>query len=247
MTIVEQHVVETERKLARLESQIEKDRHLDQENEQGLRDRFAQMRVILDSLSNDMQALNGRLDEIDFLMEKKISTQDRKRDKLSESVNLNSSRIIRLEEYLNFEPADRKKAADTEDVPDNQTVKRISEAQLYVLAKQAFDQEDLEGAREGFEKLLQRYPKSENADNSQFWIGEIYYREKWYEKAILEYQKVIETYPTGNKVQSALLKQGLAFLNLGDKANARLILNELVNKYPKSSEAGIARTKLKEF
>jgi TolA-binding protein len=58
---------------------------------------------------------------------------------------------------------------------------------------------------------LKRFPKSDNADNAQFWIGEIYYRQKWYETAILEYQKVIENYPKGNKVQASLLKQGFAF------------------------------------
>ncbi|MBU4503079.1 MAG: tetratricopeptide repeat protein, partial [Proteobacteria bacterium] len=81
----------------------------------------------------------------------------------------------------------------------------------------------------------------------QFWIGEIYYSEKWYEKAIVEYQKVIEKYPKGNKVPASLLKQGFAFLNLGDKANARLILQELVKKYSEATEAKIATKKLKEL
>ena len=43
---------------------------------------------------------------------------------------------------------------------------------------------------------------------------------------------------------AALLKQGLSFKQLGEKANARLILNELIRKYPKSKEAAIARKKL---
>jgi len=115
------------------------------------------------------------------------------------------------------------------------------------LAKQAFDQGDFETAREGFQKLIKQHPKSKNADNAQFWIGEIYYREKWYEKAIIEYQNVIEKHPKGNKVPASLLKQGFAFYNLGDKANARLILTELLKKYPKSNESKIARQKLKEF
>ena len=84
------------------------------------------------------------------------------------------------------------------------------------------------------------------AGNAQFWLGETYYREQWYEKAILEYQKVIENYPDGNKIEASLLKQGLAFFNLGDKANARLILQELIRKHPKSNEAQIARQKVKE-
>ena len=43
---------------------------------------------------------------------------------------------------------------------------------------------------------------------------------------------------------SALLKQGLAFKQLGEKGNARVILNELIRKYPKSKEAAVARKKL---
>jgi len=48
-------------------------------------------------------------------------------------------------------------------------------------------------------------------------------------------------------VPASLLKQGFAFLNLGDKANARLILQELVKKYSKANEAKIATKKLNEL
>jgi tol-pal system protein YbgF len=128
---------------------------------------------------------------------------------------------------------------------ENPAAKPFSEDEIYRSAKQAFDQGDSEAARKGFQEFIRRYPKSNNADNAQFWIGEIYYREKWYEKAILEYQNVIEKYPKGNKVPAALLKQGLAFSNIGDKANAKLILEELSRKYPKSNEAKVAAEKLK--
>ena len=119
------------------------------------------------------------------------------------------------------------------------------EESLYAAAKRDFDQGAFEAAREGFTRLLERFPRSKHADNAQFWIGETFYRERWYEKAILEYQKVIENHPQGNKVPASLLKQGLAFFNLGDAANARLVLKELIGKYPKSNEAQIARQKVK--
>jgi tol-pal system protein YbgF len=119
-----------------------------------------------------------------------------------------------------------------------------TEDEIYRLGKQAFDQGDSDAAKKRFQELIERYPKSERADNAQFWIGEIYYREKWYKKAILEYEKVIEKYPKGNKVPAALLKQGLAFENIGDKSNSRIILEDLIKRYPKSNEAKIAREKL---
>ncbi len=123
----------------------------------------------------------------------------------------------------------------------------MSDSDMYVVAKQAFDQGKYEEARQGFAALLAKHPDSTRADNAQFWIGETYYQERWYEKAILEYQKVIEKYTKGNKVAAAMLKQGFAFLNLGDKNSARLTLKDLVSKYPSSNEAAVANKKLGEL
>jgi len=140
------------------------------------------------------------------------------------------------------------------DVPDRQAPKKmisvregLSENELYALSKQAFDRSDFQIAQEGFRKLINMYPESRRADNAQFWIGEISYRQKRYEDAILEYQTVIEKYPKGNKVKAALLNRASHFFNLGDKANARLILQELVDRYPDSHEAKLARDKLDWF
>jgi TolA-binding protein len=63
----------------------------------------------------------------------------------------------------------------------------------------------------------------------------------------LEYQKVIEKYPSGNKIPAALLKQGLSFLNIGETNNARLVLKELVAKHPGTNEAAIAKQKLESL
>jgi TolA-binding protein len=58
---------------------------------------------------------------------------------------------------------------------------------------------------------------------------------------------VIENFPQGNKVPAALLKQGMAFLELKDNENAALIFKELVDRYPRSTEAKIALQKLKQL
>ncbi|MFO7964236.1 MAG: tol-pal system protein YbgF [Desulfobacterales bacterium] len=247
LATIEHHIIAAENRLSEIESKLEAEQASGEESEKSLRDRFADMRVELTGVQSDLQNLTGRLDQLEHRLGQYMSERDKKYDRTNQDIRLNNERIIRLEEYLNLEPAEMKKNAEVPKPENDASMAELSEEQLYFAAKKAFDQNDLETAREGFEKLIKRYPKSQNADNAQFWIGEIYYREKWYEKAILEYQKVIENYAKGNKVQAALLKQGLSFLNLGDKANARLILNELTDKYPKSSEAEIARAKLKDL
>ena len=226
-------------------------------DEQSVRLQIASLRQQLAGLNEDVRSLTGRIEELEHTIDSQTkkdteltgSRQDQL-DQLAKDARSNDERIQRIEQYLNFETSASAKAPESSSAkiaPAEQVKKETSEDEIYRQAKQAFDQGDSDTARNKFRELIERYPKSERADNAQFWIGEIYYREKWYEKAILEYQKVIENYPKGNKVPAALLKQGFAFLNLGDKTNSRIILQELIRKYPKTNEAKIAQDKLKEL
>ncbi len=220
-----------------------------------LRRQSASLRALIEELREEIRILNGRLEEYDFALKQQQKGVDGFQSKNEALTNqlidtnaTNEQRIARLESYLNLESGGK----PTKTVPvvtpaaQAKAPKKPGEEEIYKLGKQAFDQGDSDTAKKHFQELIKRFPKSENADNAQFWIGEIYYREKWYEKAILEYQNVIEKFPKGNKVPAALLKQGLAFQNIGDKANSRLILEELIKKYPKTNEAKIAREKIKE-
>ena len=232
-----------------------------EDEEQALRHQSASLRAKLAALDEEIRVLNGRIEELEHRLDrqKQMEAEGTKADTdqiegLAKRAKSNNERINRIEQYLNFEPSAQKEPVQksTEKttatiIPAAKTESQISEDEIYRLAKQAFDQGDSDAARQKFQELIEKYPRSERADNAQFWIGEIYYREKWYEKAILEYQKVIETYPKGNKVPASLLKQGLAFLNLGDRTNSRLILEELIKKHPKSNEAKIARDKVKSL
>ena len=115
---------------------------------------------------------------------------------------------------------------------------------LYKDAYETFQKGDLDGSRRKFEAFLKTYPNMELSDNAQFWIGETYFLKKDYEKAILEYEKVIVKYPEGDKVSSAMLKQGFAFLELGDKTNGRNLLKRVTDRYPQTEQADIAKEKL---
>ena len=226
------------------------ERNLGDEDMQ-LRTEYAKLNAGIEAIKDDLQLLRGRLEESEFMMQERLKAGENTEkgtqillDKLSINLNQMEIRLRYIEQYLNLEPAGSlavpKKSSQKAD-------KTLTDQERYIAAKQAFDQGDFETARSAFELIIKDFPKSEHADNAQFWIGEIYYREKWYEKAILEYQKVIENYPKGNKVPASLLKQGFAFISLGDKANSRLILKELSQKYPKTNEGKIALQKLKEL
>ena len=69
---------------------------------------------------------------------------------------------------------------------------------LYAAAYELFKEAKYDKSREAFENFLKQYPNTEFSDNAQFWVGECYYFEKKYEKAIVEYEKVTKNFPEGN-------------------------------------------------
>ena len=222
--------------------------------EQALRQQSATTRAQIDEIRDEMRVLTGRIEELEHSVRQQrpvSETSDKPPDdrlaRLEEVGNQNSQRLSRIEQVLKLEPMVIGSKTESRIKPEGPATKAPSETELYNKAKQAFDQGNMAAARKGFEDLILNYPNSQNADNAQFWIGETFFREKQYEKAILEYQKVIEKYPKGNKVPAALLKQGYAFQSLGDKVNSRLIFEELVRKHPNTSEAKAASDKLKEM
>ena len=116
---------------------------------------------------------------------------------------------------------------------------------LYKNAKQTYEGKDFAAAREKFKAFLVVYPKGELSDNAQFWIGECYYSEKEYEKAIIAYDDVLKKFPKGDKVPSALLKQALCWQELGDKTFAQSLLKRVISEHPRTQQAKIAKEKLK--
>jgi tol-pal system protein YbgF len=99
-------------------------------------------------------------------------------------------------------------------------------------------------ARESFQTYLKHFPDTEVADNAQFWIGECNYVTGDFAGAIAELQKVVEGYPKSDKVPAALLKIGISYSRLKNTEEANKYYRMVVQKYPKSAEAGSARERL---
>jgi tol-pal system protein YbgF len=246
--VLDDRLAAVEGQLARQNAMIEKFSQTTENKEQNIRGQTANLRVEIESMREQIGAINGRLEEVEHLVkQEKDASGLSELDRLKEDTRTMNSRITSIEQYLDMGGAAKStavKPAPAKVPAASVPLSSLSEQALYDQAKQAFDAGELEKARQGFQEFMKRFPDSQNADNAQFWIGEIYYREKWYEKAIVEYQKVVEDYPKGNKIRSAMLKQGYAFINIGDNANARLILKDLISKYPNTTEAQLATQKL---
>ncbi len=118
------------------------------------------------------------------------------------------------------------------------------EKALYDDALATFKRGSIKTAKDKFNKFITSFPKSSYSVNAQFWIGECFYKNKDYAEAIINYDEIIASHPQHPKAPSALLKQGFAFIQLGDATDGKLILKKVIASYPTSDQAEIARRKL---
>jgi tol-pal system protein YbgF len=135
-------------------------------------------------------------------------------------------------------------AGEEETETKNPDESMTTEQVLYNASKDSFDKGRYEESIEGFKRFLDRYPKSELADNAQYWIGECYMALKMYDRAIAAYENVKKNYPEGNKVPDAMLKQAMAFLEKGDETGARILLKRIISAFPESDQAKVAEQRL---
>lgn len=119
--------------------------------------------------------------------------------------------------------------------------------EIYDSAHGDIKNKDFTSAREKFQEIIKNYPDFTLLPNSYFWIAETYYNEKKYEDAILAYEEFLKKYPKHEKSAGALLKEGMAFVELGDRKTAKVVFERVIEKYPQSKEAQIAQQKIGEI
>ncbi len=257
-------IVALNNRVSKLEGSVDKDQYSDLNARlKVISESQAEMGSDIDNVRAEMLKLSSRVDDRSQLVRRTVERDTAAQDAMRAGLNDLDKRtatlekeVKRIQEYLKQQapgvPAKKAPPKVTTQVkgPEPKATvpkeKPVSpEKQLYDMTHAKYRDGKYEEAITGFRGFLRKYPKSDLADNAQFWIGESYMGLKQYEKAILAYQEVIKNYPKGNKVPNAILRQAIAFYEIKDKTSSRLLLKKVIKKHPNSSEAGVARAKLK--
>jgi tol-pal system protein YbgF len=227
-----------------------------------IRSSLADTRANLDQMHREIKALNEKVEEVRVQLDRQIGRSTKEGDQRIKDLE---ARVGKVNEDLKAQAGQLKQRDDevrslretmqaraAEPAPagavesrDKGPAETEAAKKDYDEALRAVERKDYRAAIPRLREFLKKYSNSSFADNAQYWLGECYYGLKEYDQAILEFDTVRRKYPKGDKVPAALLKQGFAFAELGDKVDARLILQELVDRYPQSEEAGKAKQKLK--
>jgi len=68
---------------------------------------------------------------------------------------------------------------------------------------------------------------------------------KIYEKAIVQFQEVIDRFPKSDKAARAMFRQAEAFAAIGDKKSSTTSLKRVIELFPKTEEARLANRALR--
>jgi len=193
----------------------------------------------VDTLATQVQSLADATEELRARLGQ-ISQQVAETRSVLESVD------ARLAPLGPGEPAEAGAAAAT--TPPATTPQAPPSADvLYSTALRDFISGNYELARQEFSDYLNYYGRTQLAGNAQFYIGETFYHEKDFRRAIAEYTKVFDNYPKSFKIAGAHLKKGYALLELNEREKGVEVLRSLVEKFSGTEEAKWAQARLERL
>ena len=120
----------------------------------------------------------------------------------------------------------------------------LSPTRLYETAQADYFAGQWSSAISGFEAFLRAFPRSEQADDAQLYIGETYFAQNQWTEAIAAYNQLIQSYPGTNSVPVAYYKRGLAEERLGQTDAAKVSWEAAAKSFPDSDAGRLAKQNL---
>lgn len=117
------------------------------------------------------------------------------------------------------------------------------------------DQTATMNAATEFSRLISRFPDSKYAENarenlatarnnlaeSEFYIGDFYYRKGNFKAATDRFEALIRVYPEFKAMDKVLFFTGKTYMEAGERDKGKAVLKKLIEGYPDSKFAGEAR------
>ena len=189
-----------------------------------LRGEVAELRGQVEVISNQLDAAQQKVDKLN----NDLANAQRREKDLYADLNQRLSKL---------EP--RNQIIDGVEVEVTQTEQKQFDEAAALLKKKDFAR-----ASQAFMTFLQRFPGSGYAAQAYYLLGSSYFAESDCKNAIPALQTVVNRYPLTQRAPDAMLNLAICQDDLNDKSAARDTMEALIKKYPESSAAKTARSKL---
>ena len=196
------------------------------------RTRLADLGVRLDSIEDEIERLNGRLEVAEHRVDEALK----------------EARAARAEASAAAAGAAAPESEEGAPPAADEGARGASsqEVEAYRAARAAWSEGDAEACIDRFRNFLQTYASSTYAENASYWMADCYFKRGDYKTAVLRFDDVVARYPTGKRAPDALYRQGEALLRLGSgygKAAGKAF-ERVIQEYPNSARAPEAKKQL---
>lgn len=128
----------------------------------------------------------------------------------------------------------------------------------FALAKKLFNDGKTDEAISMFEQFIQSYPKDNDLAQANYFLAESYNKRasldpasddafKYYKKAVIAYQEIVEKHAQSGLREEALFKLGQILKSMGNKEAAIAAFKELLLKHKGSKRAAEAKIQISEL
>lgn len=214
-------------------------------DEQGAATRkgFADQKLLSDAVAGDVRVLREKLDETNVRL-----------SALSQDVEGLREMIPQAPPALSVPTGDPNAPPATNSTPGTATAPPpgpTGAAALGTTPRKLFDAAYADYtagqwslAVQGFETYLKTYPKSEFADDAQYYIGESFSGDSKFREAVQAYERMIRDYPQSDILPDAWYKVGITYERLAQPDKAREAFEFAVKTFPNAEAATLAKQRL---
>ena len=200
---------------------------------------FADQKLLVDNLTDSLRVVREKVDETNV----RVSSAAQEVEALRLAIPPMTAPLTRLavdpETGLPTAPAPLPASAAVAPVNPG-----VSPQRMYDTAWADYTTGQWALAIQGFEAYISTFPRSELADDAQFYIGQTHYADGRYREAAEAFEQVVLNYSDGDAVAEALYKRGLALDRLGEPALARQAFELVMKNHPDHNMANLAQQAL---
>ncbi len=193
---------------------------------------FADSRLLVDTVANSIRVLREKVDDTNV----RISSFSQE----IEALRMSIPRFPATVDDSEATESEGEQVSAPSPEPPLPTNPGISPQRLYDNAWADYSTGQWSLAIAGFDTYIKTFPRSDLADDAQFYIGETHYNDGRFADAVLAYDEVIVNHSEGNAVPEAQYKKGLALDRLGDTDQARETFQTVLDSFPDSRMAALA-------
>ena len=193
-------------------------------------------------LAHDNQEVSSNYDAIKALEHDIQDLRYQLEQQAHELEKIKNNNIKNVEQSVSSKDTESKIENNSDNIKNLSELK--SESEFY---KEAFqyikNNQNIQGLQK-MNEFISEFPNSGYIPNAHYWIGEIEMNQKNYQKALVEFQWILDNNPRSSKASYAMLKKGYVYEAQGEFIKARQILQDVMQNYPNTEVAHLAANKL---